>query len=68
MEGKKNSLIEKGKKLVLTGSKIKFVCFLAVYMLLSDFLPVSFLCISRALAILMCSLSHVPIKMDQSGS
>lgn len=53
---------------MLTGSKIKFVCFLAVYMLSSDFVPVSSLCISRAFAILMCSLSHTPIKMDQSGS
>ena len=67
IEGEERSLAVKGKKLVPTCSNTRFICFLLVYLLFSDFLPVSSLLISRVFAILMCSLSHMPNKMDQSG-
>lgn len=44
---------------MLTGSKTKFICFLPEYLLFSNFLPVSSLCISRVFAILMCIVYHI---------
>lgn len=53
---------------MMTGLKTKLICFLPVYLLFSDFPPVSLLGFLRALTILVCSLSHMPNQMDQSGS
>lgn len=68
MEGKRSSPGVKGKKLVPTDLKTKLMCFSPAYVLFSDLLPVSSLCFSRELAILICGLSHMAKEMERAGS